>query len=113
MLDWANLSRQSSPPEIPASVIVGAEKSTTAHPADDVTQPRLLSRDAMHARPLGLPGREAKQGPVRPASATEAEAPSNRQPEHRAKPAKQPAADPFDPEVFNRQYAPGEKQNDK
>jgi hypothetical protein len=110
MLDWVNLlTRQPGTSEIPPSVIVGAEKKTTAHPADDVAQPRLLSRDAMHGRPLGHPGREGKPGPVRAASAAEAESPQHRQPDHGAKPAKQPPADPFDPEVFNRQNAPKEK----
>ena len=111
MLDWVNLlTHQTTTPEIPASVIFGPEKNTTAPPADDASQPRLLSRDAAHARPLGHPGREGKQCPVRAASADEAESPPHRQPIHGAKPAKQPPADPFDPEVFNRQYAPGEKK---
>jgi hypothetical protein len=108
--DWLNLvTRQPGAQEIPASVSMGAERKTTPPPPADDASPRLLPAAAMHGRPLAHPRRDGPAGPVRPASATEAKAHPPREPKRDAKPSPpQAQADPFDPELYNRQYSPGE-----
>ena len=103
LVDWVNLvTRQPGGAEATASIVAGKDAMPPAHAAEDAAAPRPLSSTANRARPLLRPSREGKPGPVRAASATVAEdaaAPAD-------PPAKLPKADPFDPEVFNRQYAP-------
>ena len=113
--------------EIPPSVLFGQDRPSAADVAGTPGQPRPLSSAAKHSRPLPRPGHEGKPGPVRTAAAVE---PDNSTPDVDAgvPPAKTPVAarrtpsrpkhglpqeaapaDPFDAEVFNRQYAPADE----
>jgi hypothetical protein len=133
LADWVNqVSGHAGPAEIPASVLFGRDQAAPAGrattPASNTpaarlaAQPRLLSPAAACGRPMPLPGKDGKAGPVRAAAAVEAddepEAPAGRSSKSRPRPAgahaaPKPAAgaedaaavDPFDPEVFNRRYA--------
>ncbi len=133
--DWVNqVTGHPGAAEIPESVLFGDKQQVApaAQAGVNPAQPRLLSPTAAHSgRPLPRPGREAKPGPVRAASAADAvesdDAPDDSPADesdsssksHRPHPAGPHAApkrtlpapdaasaDPFDPEIFNRRYLP-------
>jgi hypothetical protein len=105
LVDWANQVAQPVLADSPRTLTPGA----SFEPADPVpvqSPPRTLSQDARRARPL--PG--TKQA----AAASRAAALGRGKPAPDAAPASfdQPS-DPFDPEVFNRRYAPQKPESKK
>ncbi len=131
--DWVNqVTGHAGAVEIPPSVLFGQDRPSAADVAGTPGQPRPLSSAAKRGRPLPRPGHEGKPGPVRTAAAVE---PDDSTPDVDAgvPPAKTPRslpagthlgpkrgapqgaapADPFDAEVFNRQYAPAADESQK
>jgi hypothetical protein len=131
--DWVNqVTGHPGAADIPESVLFGDKQpvAAAAQAGTNPAQPRLLSPAAVHnGRPLPRPGREGKPGLVRAASALvdtvesddspagESDSPSKPRRPHptgshttvkRSPPAPDTSAsaDPFDPEIFNRRYAP-------
>ena len=131
LADWVNqVSGHPGPAEIPASVLVGPDNRRAPTPASTTpaarlaAQPRLLAPGAARGRPMPRPGRDGKADAVRAAAAVEADDEPDKPAHSSAKsprplPAgshaatkppvaeEAPPADPCDPEVYNRQYAPG------
>ncbi len=91
MVDWAVRLAGHAVPESPATVQRTAAFESSS-PASVQNPPQVLARDARRARPLSAQGEthNVKRG----AADTSAVLPSDR------------SADPFDPEIFNRRFAP-------
>ncbi len=124
--DWVNLvTRQPIGAESPPTIGLNSGVKPAAAKAEESAVPRTLTPAALRARELARSSREGKGGAVRQASATELDNSPARRQEHSARPSSKDssgshlppkrgsaeataaaAADPFDPELFNRQYAP-------
>ena len=126
LADWVNLvTRQPLGAEPPATIGFNSGAKPAAADAEESAAPRTLTPAALRARQLARSSREGKGGAVRQASAAEPDNLPARRQEHSAGPPAKDAsgshlppkrgsaaataaaeADPFDPELFNRQYAP-------
>jgi hypothetical protein len=91
--DWTNQLAQQTAPESPLTLHPAAQFEPV-NPIPIEPPPQVLSQDARKAHPLPAKTQEktAKRGATRKSTAE-------------AAPIGQPA-DPFDPDVFNRRYAP-------
>ena len=120
LADWTNQFAAHTAPDVPASVrpqpiqenptltsptaASGTDKNVRAAghlagPAAQTAQPRMLSQDARKAQPLHTPGN------VRTPPGTQRQ-PSEKPPADAVPASHEQPADPFDPEVFNRRFAP-------
>ncbi len=101
LLQWVNQLARQTPdsPAVPAPTAV-ADSPASAVPVEG---PLLLPQNARRARqlPAAGPNQSARRGDARPAT----KLPGDASPASYNQPA-----DPFDPEVFNRRYAPDKKQ---
>ena len=105
MVDWASQLARQSTPEAPLTL----NPATPFEPANPVpfqTPPQVLSQEARKAHPLPTAeqNQPAKRGATRAPTKSAAEA---------APASFDRPADPFDPEVFNRRYAPAKPQAKK
>ncbi len=102
MVDWVSQLARQSTPEAPLTL----NPATPFEPANPVpfqTPPQVLSQEARKAHPLPTAeqNQPAKRGATRAPTKSAAEA---------APASFDRPADPFDPEVFNRRYAPAKPQ---
>ena len=127
--DWVNLVTRQPAGAAPLPTIgVNSRAKPAAPAAEESTVPRTLTPAALRARQLASPSREGKGGVVRQTSAAESRQFAARRQEyqeHSARPQSKTSpgphlppkrgsaeataaaeADPFDPELFNRQNAP-------
>ncbi len=102
LFDWVNLVAQQPIQDLPAAELPALPNDGFGDPPTEHT-PRMLTPEARRAHPL--PG-AARKHPNRPDNATNRDEGAHSEGSHREAPAAGAPADPHDPEVFNRRYAP-------